>query len=596
MLSLPDQSNPSARIGSPANELASDVIATRAHDLWILKGRPLNSEIQDWLEAEAEFNYVRDLARRLAETNAELEVALAESRQREQALRQAEERFRSIFDNAVEGIYQTTPEGRFLSANPAMARMLGYESPEALCAAVSDIGQQLHVTPERRAEFKQLLQEHDRIHGFECQVYRKDSSIIWISLTARAVRDAQGGLLFYEGMVEDVSERKRSDEAVKNSEALYHSLVETLPVCIFRKDLLGRFTFGNQAFCAWLKRPLKEIVGKTDLDFYPSELAQKYINDDRRVTETGEVLEVIEEHEKPGEERTFVQVLKAPLTDACDQIVGMQGIFWDITPHKRAEGELERTAAEFRVARRIQQKLFPTGIPKIAGLDIAVATFGFDIGGASYPAEAIGGDYYDFIPLPDGSLGIAIGDVSGHGVGPALLMAEARALLRAFAQTQADVSTILSMVNRVLVPDVEGDRFITLLLAKLEPCKDTLVYASAGHTSAYLIDASGDVKRSMPSTGFPLGILADAEFPSSAEIPLTAGDIVLLITDGIMEARAPDGTPFGLQRPLDIVRCYRDEPARAIVDHLYNAVRAFAQYLPQFDDITATVIKVNPIP
>src|SRR5207302_10117595 len=100
-----------------------------------------------------------------------------------------------------------------------------------------------------------------------------------------------------------------------------------------------------------------------------------------------------------------------------------------------------------------QQKLFPSSTPQIPGLDIGVATYGYDISGASFPAEAIGGDYYDFIPMIDGSLGIAIGDVSGHGVGPALLMAEARALLRAFARTQTDVSRILALVNKVLVPD-----------------------------------------------------------------------------------------------------------------------------------------------
>src|SRR5437764_8067564 len=111
----------------------------------------------------------------------------------------------------------------------------------------------------------------------------------------------------------------------------------------------------------------------------------------------------------------------------------MQGIYWDITARKLAEAELGRTATEFRVARRIQQRLFPTATPALPGLDIAVASYGFDIGGASYPAEAIGGDYYDFIPLPDGGLGLAIRDVNDHGVGPALLMAVIRACLRAFA-------------------------------------------------------------------------------------------------------------------------------------------------------------------
>ena len=587
----PEQSQPEENAN---DEINSDLIAICAYDKWVRQGRPSGTALQNWLEAETELKNMKDLTQQLAETNAILREAIAEAGQREEALRQVEERFRGIFDNAIVGIFQTASKGRFLVANPALAHMLGYASPEELVAGISDIGQQLHVTPERRDEFQRLLHEHGHVQGFECQVYRKDSSIIWISLTARAVCDADGALRYYEGMVVDISERKRTEEALQNSEALYQSLVETLPVCIFRKDLDGRFIFGNRTFCERLKKPLSDIIGKTDPDFYPREMAHKYIRDDRRVMETGDVLEAIEEHAAPGAEQTYVQVLKAPVLDSGGEVVGMQGIFWDVTPQKRAEGELERTAAEFRLARKIQQKLFPIDTPKVAGLDIGVATFRFDIGGASYPAAAIGGDYYDFIPLCDGSLGIAIGDVSGHGVGPALLMAEARALLRAFAQTQSDVSAILNLVNRVLVPDVEGDRFITLLLAKLNLRERCLGYSSAGHITGYVLDAAGNVKKALPSTAIPLGIEASTDFPAGQETPLEPGDLVLLVTDGVLEARSPDGTLFGQQRTLEVVRTYRETLARRIVNHLYNAVRAFSENLTQYDDITAVVIKVNP--
>ena len=384
------------------------------------------------------------------------------------------------------------------------------------------------------------------------------------------------------------------EKALQQSEAVYQALVDNLPVRVLSKDTRGRFIFCNQAFCTDLKRPRDKILGKTDMDFFPPELAQKYIYDDRRVLETGEILEAIEEHQDPGGELAYVQILKAPLLDLGGEVIGVQCLYWDITARKQAEAELARTAAEFRVARRIQQRLFPTSAPQIAGMEIGAARFGIDAGGASYPAEAIGGDYYDFIPLLDGSLGVAIGDVSGHGVGPALLMAEARALLRAFAQTQADVSAILRLVNKVLVADIDGDRFITLLLAKLDPRTHTLVYASAGHQTGYLLGADGAVKHSLTSTGFPLGIVPDADFPASEAIPLDRGDIVMLVTDGIVEARAPDGTIFGPQRPRDLVRVYRKATARQIVANLYHAVRAFSQDLPQYDDITAAIIKVDP--
>ena len=134
------------------------------------------------------------------------------------------------------------------------------------------------------------MQEHDTITGFESPIYRKDGSVIWISENCRAIRDSQGRLLYYEGTVEDITQRRQAEENLRNSEALYHSLVETLPQNILRKDPQGRFTFANQQFCKMLGRPLEEIVGKTDFDFFPRELAEKYQRDDQRVIRDGQAL------------------------------------------------------------------------------------------------------------------------------------------------------------------------------------------------------------------------------------------------------------------------------------------------------------------
>ncbi len=130
----------------------------------------------------------------------------------EVALRQAEEKYRAIYENSVEGIFQTSAEGRFLSANPALARIYGFRSPEELIAALTDIEHQLYVEPTRRAQFSRLMREQDAVTGFESQVYRNDRQIIWISEAARAVRDAHGRLLYYEGAVEDITGRKLAEQ------------------------------------------------------------------------------------------------------------------------------------------------------------------------------------------------------------------------------------------------------------------------------------------------------------------------------------------------------------------------------------------------
>jgi PAS domain S-box-containing protein len=142
---------------------------------------------------------------------------VTERMQAEEAVREAEERYRSIFENAVEGIFQTTREGRYLTVNPALVRLYGYASAEEMMSSVTDIGRQLYVDPLRRAEFVRLVEAHGSITGFESQVTRKDGSVIWISESVRGMRDADGRLVGYEGTVEDITARKQAEEALRES-------------------------------------------------------------------------------------------------------------------------------------------------------------------------------------------------------------------------------------------------------------------------------------------------------------------------------------------------------------------------------------------
>jgi PAS domain S-box-containing protein len=137
-------------------------------------------------------------------------------------------------------------------------------------------------------------------------------------------------------------QRRRMEETLREAEAVYHSLVETIPQNIFRKDLDGRFSFANSNFCNTLGRPLEQIVGKTDFDFFSRELADRYVNDDHNVINHRTVLDTVEEHVTPAGKRLYVQVMKTPVYGPGDRVVGVQGIFWDVTERKLAEQELER--------------------------------------------------------------------------------------------------------------------------------------------------------------------------------------------------------------------------------------------------------------
>jgi sigma-B regulation protein RsbU (phosphoserine phosphatase) len=517
--------------------------------------------------------------------------SLLRVRRAEDALEASETRLQDILDHAPVIVYAKDVQGRYLLVNCLWEKRSRLPRGQVIGKSVFDI------YPREQAEA--LLANDRRVLEsgapleFEEEVTHAEERYTYLSVKF-PLRDRFGTAYAVCGISMDISDRKKWERALLDSEALYQSLVESLPVCILRKDVHGRLTFANRAFCRDLGKRAGEVLGKTDLDFYPEELARKYVADDCRVMETGELFAAVESHQTADGTRKYVEVIKSPLRDSLGQTIGTQALFWDVTARKLAEEELARTGAEFRVARRIQQKLFPSAAPRVQGMEVAGASYSFDIGGASYPAEAIGGDYYDYLSLSDGCLGVAIGDVSGHGIGPALLMAEMRAYLRAFVQSHADVSRIVGLVNRTIAHDIEGDRFITLLLARLDPAARTLTYASAGHSTGYVFDPAGTVKHVLRSTAIPVGIYPDGEFPSSAPLALEPGDLVLFLTDGVVEARSPDGASFSARGACDVVRVYRNASARQVVENLYYAVRAFSQNRPQVDDITATVIKVAP--
>lgn len=246
--------------------------------------------------------------------------------------------------------------------------------------------------------------------------------------------------------------------------------------------------------------------------------------------------------------------------------------------------QAERMRMALQIAQDIQASLYPT---------VASTCPGFEIEGASHAAEGVGGDYFDYFPFPDGSLAIAIGDVTGHGVGPALLMAATRAYVRALALSYSDVGEILTLVNRALAADITDGRFVTLLLARLQPNERSLVFASAGHPPGCVLSGDGKIKSTMESTHLPLGVLAGETISASQPILLEPGDVVIMLTDGISEATDFGGRLFGQERAIDAVRGSLGRPAREMIETIHSEVRRYSNRTSPEDDLTAVIIKVT---
>jgi hypothetical protein len=235
---------------------------------------------------------------------------------------------------------------------------------------------------------------------------------------------------------------------------------------------------------------------------------------------------------------------------------------------------------EVQIARSIQQRFFPAAAPSV---------FGFDIGGGCFPAGDMGGDFFDYFAMSSERLGIAVGDVSGHGLGPAILMVLLRAYLRALALTCSDLEELLTRANRLLLEDTEDEWFATVFLVQLDTRSATFCFASAGH-ECYLLDATGETIK-LESTGMPLGLNADEKITQSSPVPLRPGELLILLSDGIVESHSARGESFGLARAVETVRAHREESAKEIVAAIHDAARAHRGNLAQEDDMTIVIVK-----
>jgi PAS domain S-box-containing protein len=192
-------------------------------------------------------------------------------------LARAEEKYRSIFENAIEGIFQSSPRGRFFNVNPAMAEILGYDSPEDLLSSVHDIATQFYVNPKDRDKFQRLVDQQDRVLEFETQLYRKDGRIITASESARAVRDAGGRILYYEGYLVDITRRKQAAEALRQTKEQLALLLESLPIVPFTCQAEGDFGI------TYVSKTIEEITGYKPSEFLSdsSFWARKVSEEDR---------------------------------------------------------------------------------------------------------------------------------------------------------------------------------------------------------------------------------------------------------------------------------------------------------------------------
>lgn len=490
---------------------------------------------------------------------------------------------RSTLYHLSEGVVVADAGGRFMICNEAARRVLGRAGQENTSCDWSKIRGYYRpdgVTPYLREE----LPDARALAGetvAETEIFIRNEhcpSGIWLSVQASPPRGEGGEIRGSVVVFHDMTEKKEGSIQIQ----ILQNAVEQTADSIIITDRSGIIEYINPAFEHTTGYTREEVRGITPRIINSGVHDSAFYENLWATILSGNVFRATMANRRKNGEIFYAEQTITPMWGPTGVITHFVTVIKDVTEQRK----LQEQQFQMSLARAVQQQYYEIPPPSIEGYDFAAAAF---------PADAIGGDYFDFIPLKNGALGIVMGDVSGHGIGSALLMAELRAFLRAFAPGSRDVAEIMSLTNDALANHLRQDHYATLIFCRLDPRSRTLVYASAGHTPGFIFNAAGQVKQSLDSIDIPLGLMPGHVFGSSDAIQLEPGDILTLLTDGITDAERPDQSYFGVERALDFIRAYRRESAKDMVNGLYSAVREFSDGLPQVDDITTAICKVlNP--
>jgi phosphoserine phosphatase RsbU/P len=454
-------------------------------------------------------------------------------------------------------------QGEIYRINACVEEKLGYKPEEVVGRSIFEF-----LLPEDHQRVRAGIEaaaNGRKVVDLQCRCVHRDGTLRWLVCSCPPVAPGEDELLV---VCHDVTDTRNADERLRQ-------VLDNATAVVYVKNAAGHYLLINRQFEELFKVNRSQVVGKTDFDIFPREIAEVFRTNDLQVLSTGEVLKIEEIAPHDDGPHTYLSV-KIPLRNPDSRIYAVAGVSTDITDRIQRM----RTDHELQAARRVQEHLYPKSAPELPG---------FDLSGAVFPASAACGDYFDFIPLSEDTLALVVGDVAGHGLGPALLMVETRAYLRAMLSSGTPPAEALGNLNVLLLDDTPQESFVTLFLAVLDARQRGFFYVGAGH-EARLIRASG-VTENLESTGLVLGIIPDAPLRRVGPKHLESGDVLLIATDGIVEALSPQKELFGWDRTLNVVRQNQRKPAREIIDALHAAVRQFSSGQRQSDDMTVLIAK-----
>lgn len=500
------------------------------------------------------------------------------------ALEESEQRFRQVAEMTGEWLWEQDTDGRYIYCSGAVSEILGYRPEEIIGMRYFDL-----LMPEDNLRWQQEFPEMvESCRGF-CRLlnhYRhRDGHEVFTESTGEPVLDPSGRIIKWRGVDHDITARKHYEDALR----LRNRAIEAASVGICIADAQHPNTpniYVNPALCRLTGYSKDELMGQNMRILHGEETDPIALREIRGALMDGRGCEVVVRNYRKGGIPFWNELLIDPVRDANGRLTHFIGIQADVTERLRAESERK----ELDIARRIQLSLLPKAPLRTRGVEVA---------GVCLPASHVGGDYYDFFQFQD-HLDVVIADVSGHSVGAALIMAEARSTLKAATRNAENggidhgPGDVLRVLNELLYEDLDGaDLFISMFYLRYDYARRVLRYGNGGHNRPLLLRQEAPSCELLDTEGLILGVSQTVDFEEK-QVALSPGDRVLLYTDGITEAQSSEGEFFGSARLCEMFVTHRDKAPQEVVEALFSDLRAFLGGKPFKDDVTLVVLQAGP--